>query len=329
MWNIVTMEDNKNYLVDVTNCDENAIGADDKLFLVTGTGSVSGGYTITVSGQQIRYLYDQYTINAFGSSILTLSSTSYTVHNYVATTTKSATCGETGIITYTCSDGDASYTTTIPATGNHTTSAAKKENVIKATSSKSGSYDSVVYCSICGTELSRKPVTIYKISTITLSSSSYVYNGNAKKPTVTVKNSKGKKIDATYYSVSYKNNKTPGTATVTIKFKTLYSGTLSKTFTIKPKGTSISSTSRKSKGFTVKWKAQKTQTSGYQIQYSTSSKFTTSTTKSALIKISKTSYTVTSLKAKKTYYIRIRTYKTVGKKKYYSAWSTVKKVTTK
>ena len=67
---------------------------------------------------------------------------------------------------------------------------------------------------------------------------------------------------------------------------------------------------------------------GYQIQYSTSKKFTKKTTKSATTK--KTSYKVKKLKKKTTYYIRVRAY-TLDEngKKVYSKWTTVKKTTTK
>ncbi|MFR8247167.1 MAG: fibronectin type III domain-containing protein [Roseburia sp.] len=64
---------------------------------------------------------------------------------------------------------------------------------------------------------------------------------------------------------------------------------------------------------TVKWKKQTKQTAGYEIQYSTSSKFTKKTTKTvkAAKKNSMTSKKITKLKAKKKYYVRIRTYQTV------------------
>lgn len=67
---------------------------------------------------------------------------------------------------------------------------------------------------------------------------------------------------------------------------------------------------------------------GYQIQYSTSKKFTKKTTKSATTK--KTSYKIKKLKKKTTYYIRVRAY-TLDEngKKVYSKWTTVKKTTTK
>ena len=84
--------------------------------------------------------------------------------------------------------------------------------------------------------------------------------------------------------------------------------------------TSITSLSAKDNGFTVKWK-KKTKITGYQIQYSTSSKFSMKNTKTVKIKKAKTvSKKITKLKAAKKYYVRIRTYK--GKK--YSKWSKVK-----
>ena len=81
--------------------------------------------------------------------------------------------------------------------------------------------------------------------------------------------------------------------------------------------TSITSLSAKDNGFTVKWK-KKTKITGYQIQYSTSSKFSMKNTKIVKIKKAKTaSKKIADLKSSKKYYVRIRTYK--GKK--YSSWS--------
>lgn len=83
--------------------------------------------------------------------------------------------------------------------------------------------------------------------------------------------------------------------------------------------TSITSLSAKDNGFTVKWK-KKSSITGYQIQYSTNSKFKKGN-KSIKIKNAKTgSKKITKLKSNKKYYVRIRTYK--GKK--YSKWSKVK-----
>ncbi len=91
--------------------------------------------------------------------------------------------------------------------------------------------------------------------------------------------------------------------------------------------TSISKLTAKSKGFTVQWKTVKEAT-GYQIYYSKDK--TLKAHASVTISGSNvSSKTVTKLSAKKKYYVKIRTYKTVDGKKYYSAWSSVKSVTTK
>ncbi len=164
---------------------------------------------------------------------------------------------------------------------------------------------------------------------ITLSTSSYTYNKKVRKPSVTVKDNKGKKISSKNYTVTYSTGrKNVGKYTVTVTFKGKYAGILKKTFTIKPKATSISKLNAGKKKFTVKWKKITTQTTGYQIQYSTSSKFKSAKT----VTVSKnktTSKTISKLKAKKKYYVRIRTYKTVNGKKIYSSWSKAKTVTTK
>ena len=87
--------------------------------------------------------------------------------------------------------------------------------------------------------------------------------------------------------------------------------------------TSITSLSAKDNGFKIKWK-KKSSITGYQIQYSTNSKFKKGN-KSIKIKSAKTvSKKITKLKAAKKYYVRIRTYK--GKK--YSKWSKVKSIKT-
>ena len=80
--------------------------------------------------------------------------------------------------------------------------------------------------------------------------------------------------------------------------------------------TTITSVKSQSKAFTVKWK-KKSGITGYQIQYSTNSKFKKNN-KKIKIKNSKTvSKKITGLNPTQKYYVRIRTYK--GKK--YSSWS--------
>ena len=78
MWNIVRMDDGKNYLADVTNCDTGSIGAPDELFLVPKTsGTVTTGYMFEANGQQVMYLYDSAIVALLGKANLTVSDTPY------------------------------------------------------------------------------------------------------------------------------------------------------------------------------------------------------------------------------------------------------------
>ena len=205
-----------------------------------------------------------------------------------------------------------------------------KQMVTKATTAKDG--QSYKKCSVCGAVTGK--TVIAKASNIKLSKTAYTYNGKVQKPSVTVKNSKGKALkNGTDYKISYpKGMKNVGKYTVKVTLKGNYSGTKSLTYNINPKGTSVSKVKAAKKGFKVTWKKQATQTTGYQVQYSTSSKFK----KAKTVTISKnktTSKSVSKLSAKKKYYVRVRTYKTVkigGKSvKLYSGWSKAKSVTTK
>ena len=198
--------------------------------------------------------------------------------------------------------------------------------VTKATLTKNGY--TIKKCGECG-ETYGKKTTIYKVGKVTLSKTSYTYDGKAKKLTVTVKNSLGKNISSKYYTVTYASGrKNVGTYKVTIKFKGHYSGTKTLTFKINPAKTGISKLTGAKKALTVKWTKKTTQVSGYQIQYSTSKSFKSYKTKTVSSNKT-TAATIKSLSAQKTYYVRVRTYKMVNGKKYYSGWSTVKSVKTK
>lgn len=166
-------------------------------------------------------------------------------------------------------------------------------------------------------------------NTIKLSKTSYVYSGSYCKPSVVFKNNKGKTVNTYYYTVKYSSNKSVGTAKVVVTLRNGFSGSFTMYFSILPKSTTISSLTAVSKGFTVKWKKQSTQTTGYQIQIATDSKFTKNKKLYTVTKNSTVSKKLTKFTGKKKYYVRIRTYKTVSGKKYYSSWSTAKYVTTK
>ena len=97
----------------------------------------------------------------------------------------------------------------------------------------------------------------------------------------------------------------------------------------KPKKTSISKLKAEKKGFKVTWK-KISNAKGYQVKYSTSKKFTKKTSKTVTVKkATTTSKTVKDLKKNKTYFVKVRSYKTVNGKKVYSDWSKVKSVKTK
>ena len=175
---------------------------------------------------------------------------------------------------------------------------------------------------------------VKKVGSVALKTTTYTYNGKVKTPAVVAKNNKKEVISKDNYTVKYASGrKNVGKYSVTVTFKNGYTGKYTKTFQILPKGTKIKSVKAAKKAFTAKWSKQATQTTGYQLQYSTSKSFKKSVKTSTISKNKTVSKTVKKLKAKKTYYVRVRTYKTVkvsGKSvKLYSGWSTVKKVKTK
>ena len=216
---------------------------------------------------------------------------------------------------------------TIPAFG-HT----YQKEIIKASKKKNGSITEK--CSKCGSE--KDKTTIYAVKTVKLSKTSYVYNGKNQKPSVIINDNKGKTLSKQKdYTISYpKTVKNVGIYTVKIKFKGNYMGAVTRIYTITPKETSISTITPKKKSFIVTWKKQAKQTTGYEVAYAPNAKFAKKNT--TILNVAKSKTTAKpkkALKAKKKYYLRIRTYKTIkqgGKtRKIYSGWSKTKSVTTK
>lgn len=163
---------------------------------------------------------------------------------------------------------------------------------------------------------------------VKLSTSVYTYNGKVKTPGVKV-SVNGTVLTKDNYSVSYgKGRKNVGKYTVKVTLKNDYAGSKTVSFKINPPKSAVKKLKKGKKSFTVYVKKQSKQTSGYQVQYSTSKKFKSPKTKS-LTSCKKTSLKVKKLKKHKKYYVRVRTYKKVGKAKYYSSWSSAKSVKTK
>lgn len=235
--------------------------------------------------------------------------------------TKQPTCTQAGEKTYTCTGCGRTKVEAIAMTAHEWA-----DKIVKASPQKGG-YTAKA-CKNCGTETEVKD--IYAPAEVVLSKEIYVYNKKACKPSVKVKDSAGNEIAAVNYDVAYADNKKIGNAKVTVTFKGgQYEGSLTKTFTIASAPTKVSKAKAAKKSIKLTWKKQKKNVSGYQIQYSTSKNFDKAVKTKTVKGAKKTSLTISKLKAKKTYYVRIRTYKTIKGKKYCSAWSKAKKVKTK
>lgn len=163
------------------------------------------------------------------------------------------------------------------------------------------------------------------VSNVKLNRTSYTCTGKTIRPSVTV-TVNGKKIGASAYKLYYKNNKNSGIGTVQVRGIGKYSR-INKTLTFKilPPKTLLTGLKKANRSFTASWK-KNIQATGYQIQYAADSRFTKERKTVIVGKQSATRYKISGLKNKKTYYVRIRSYKRVGKKVLYSSWSTVKKI---
>jgi hypothetical protein len=158
--------------------------------------------------------------------------------------------------------------------------------------------------------------------------STKTYANKAVTQSVTVKVGDTTLKKGTDYTVSYKNNNKPGKATVTITGKGNYKGSISTTFTIKPAKTTVKSVkSSKAKKATITW-SKVTGADGYEVYQATSKSGTYSKVKT-VTKGSTVSYTKGSLKSGKTYYYKVRAYKTIDGKKVYGSYSAVKSVKVK
>ena len=225
----------------------------------------------------------------------------YHEHSYTKTVLSNATCTTAGTVKYTCSCGD-SYTETIPATG-HKSSGW----IVDKTASIGVKGSKHKECTVCKKILETAEIpALSRISiskaSVTLSTSTYAYDGKTKTPSVTVKvGGKTLKKD-TDYTVSYSNNTKVGTAKVTITGKGNYTGSVSKTYSIKNdfKKATISGISNKSytgknitQSITVKYNG-KTLKKGtdYTVSYSNNKSIGTATVKIA----GKGSYTGTITK---------------------------------
>lgn len=182
-------------------------------------------------------------------------------------------------------------------------------------------------CGTCGAEDLANAQSVSRINTVTLAYSTVTYNGKDQKPAVTVKDAQGKVVAAANYTVAYKNNRNAGTATVTVTFKGDYTGTVTRTFTIKANAVKVASTAIKtvenvSGGVKLTWKKASGVNGYYVYRQTGKGKFVkVKTVKGA----SSLSFKDTAAKKNGTKYTyKVRAYKSVSGKTYTSSYSSAK-----
>ena len=285
----------------------------------------------------------------------------FEAHTYTSSVATEPTCFKDGTLTYTCTCGD-SYTEAIPkkeheygkwevktkptclkaglewsyclncdndfereipATGHNVI-----EYVMRASTDEMAAYGGdgayITSCDVCNEifkqEFFARPAE-YKLST-----SSYTYNGNVRKPTVTVKDADGKTLVAGKdYDVIYPDGmKLPGKYEITVLFKDNYLGEKKLSFTIKPKATTgLKAKTQDTKTITLSW-SKTTGATGYEVyKYNSNSK--------KYEKIASTtsrSYKVTKLTAGTAYKFKVRAYTKAGTN-IFGAYSSVFSTATK
>ena len=288
------------------------------------------GYTLhkcSVCGTSYKDSTTKATGHSYGNSVVTKQPTCTAEGTAIKTCTKcNATVTEKlpakGHTAVTDKGYPATCTTAGKTDGSHCSvcnTVIKVQTVINATGHKSSGWitDKAASigvkgskhkeCTVCKKVLETAEIpALSRISiskaSVTLSTSTYAYDGKAKKPGVTVKlNGKALK-NGTDYTVSYSNNTKVGTATVKITGKGNYAGSVSKTYSIKNnfKKATVSGISNKSytgknitQSITVKYNG-KTLKKGtdYTVSYSSNKSIGTATVKIA----GKGSYTGTITK---------------------------------
>ena len=282
---------------------------------ITITAAATSNYnaatkTITVA---VAKAAQSITAKAVASSVAVGKTTTVSITD--AKGTKSYKSSDTTIATITSAGkvtakkvGTVKITATSSATSNY--NAASKTVTIKVVPAATASLTSANQAT--GIKLTWKKVT---------GANGYkVYRGSTLIKTIT----SGSTV--TYADTKANTNGTKYVYKVVAKASTGDS-TLSKSRVIyrvsRPAVSSVTNSS--SKKMTVKW-GKNAKATGYQIQYSTSSSFASGNKTATITGVSTVSKVIGSLIKGKTYYVRIRTYKTVGSTKYWSTWSASKSV---
>ena len=186
----------------------------------------------------------------------------------------------------------------------------------KASPTKPGSI--TMTCAFCGAKSSSVPIASPK--SMTLSYTTCSYNGKQKKPVVQIKDTNGKIVDATHYTVSYSNNIEIGQAEVQVVFHGDYEGSMTQHFQITLKGTAIKSVQIVKNGLIVTWKKLTKHVTGYQLQIARNAAFSKDSKTITIKDSNKSFYRISHLKHG-TYYVRIRTIQKTNGKIRTSVWS--------
>lgn len=236
------------------------------------------------------------------------------------TITKQATCRSNGTKTLKCTIcGEILQTANIQQTA-HKYGNWKIQR--QATYDRHGSKERT--CSLCGTtdqavipRLLRADISKVSVSSV----KQKIYNAKSQRPSVRLKingQTLKKNVD---YSILYSNNKNPGKATIRLTGKGAFYGTKKVYFYIAPKAPGIRRVDSRKKAFSIQIKKASGST-GSQLLYSASKSFKNR----KYVSFSSSSKTIGKLKSKKTYYVKIRSYKKVGSKKIYGSYCRVQKV---
>ena len=191
--------------------------------------------------------------------------------------------------------------------------------VIKATTQHNGYV--ICVCNNCGRKLDK--TIIYSPASVKVKKGNPTYTGKPVRPKFYVENTKGHEISADYYEAKYPAAIKVGTYKARINFKKLYEGVLTVKYDVLPPKTTIIDTDAGKNKIMIRWKKQSSQVDGYELQYSTDRFFKKYIHTCRITSNHINKKTITGLKPQKVYYVRIRTYKKVGGKKYYSNWSNV------
>ncbi len=297
---------------DYTVSFANNINAGTATVTITGIGRCGGTNVLTFkinqAAQSLTVTPANAAVSVGKTQKITVSGNKGKV-SYATSSTTIATVSSTGVITAK-KVGNAKITVTAAATTNY--KKATKTIAVKVVPAATSSLTAANVSG--GVKLTWKRVTGangYKI-----------YRGSKLIKTIT------SGATLTYTDTGAKTNGAKYTFKVVAKAATgdsKLSKSVTTYFVSRP---AISSLSNATAGrLTAKW-AKNAKASGYQIQYSTSSKFTSKKTVT-VAGAAKVSKVLTGLTKGKTYYVRMRTYKKVGTKNYYSAYSASKKAKVK